>query len=184
LFILVLTFKTEDDKNKFETVYSKYKRLLLHKAYGILHDYMLAEDAASEAFLRIYKNLDKIDDPESNKCIAFIVTIVKNVSLTLLKKKTGQPAEELPENQQDSFELENSVVSALSTQEIYDLLEQVGEEYKNVFILKYAYDMSNKEIAKTMGTSPNHVGVLLHRTKKKLHTILREEGYVHEPERA
>lgn len=180
MFFIVLAFQTEDDRDKFTYIYEQYKRLLLHKAYGILHDYMLAEDAASEAFLRIYKNLDKIDDPKSNKCIAFIVTIVKNVSLTLLKRRAQQTTEELFDNQQDSFELESFVVSELSSQEIYGLLEQLGEEYKNVFLLKYAHDLSNKEIGATLDISPNHVGVLLHRAKKKLSDILRERGYAHE----
>jgi len=177
LFVLVLAFKTESDRDKFEYIYSKYKRLLLHKAYGILHDYMLAEDAASEAFLRIYKNLDKIDDPRSNKCIAFVVTIVKNAALTLLKKKTRDRAEELLDNNQDSFELEDFVVSELSSQAIYGLMDEVGEEYKSVFLLKYAYDMSNKEIGSALGISPNNVGVLLHRARKKISDILRKEGY-------
>ncbi|MDL2237226.1 sigma-70 family RNA polymerase sigma factor [Christensenellaceae bacterium OttesenSCG-928-K19] len=180
MILLVLAFSSEEEKSKFEYIYEKYKNLLLHKAYGILHDYMLAEDAASEAFLRIYKNLGKIDDPDSGRCIAFIVTIVKNVSLTLLQKKAKNTAEELPEQQQDEFRLEDFVVSELSSGEIYNLLEQVGEEYKNAFLLKYAYDMSNQEIGKTMGVSANHVGVLLHRAKKKLKAILQEGGYAHE----
>ena len=58
---------------------------MLHKAYEILQDYHLAEDAASEAFIRIHRNIHKIDDPTDKRSIAFIVTIVKNVSLTILK---------------------------------------------------------------------------------------------------
>lgn len=179
MVLLVLSFKTEDDKNKFEYLYSKYKNLLLHKAYGILHDYMLAEDAVSEAYLRIYKNLSKIDDPESARCIAFIVTIVKNTALTLLQKKVKHTADELYDEQQDAFELENHVVSQLGTEEIYRLLNQLGEEYRSVFLMKYAYDYNNQEIGKLLGMNANHVGVLLHRAKKKLSSILIEEGYLH-----
>ena len=42
---IFLTFATEEDKLKFERLFEKYKRLLLYKAYGILGDYSLAEDA-------------------------------------------------------------------------------------------------------------------------------------------
>ncbi len=180
MVLLVLAFSSEEEKDKFEYLYSKYKNLLLHKAYGILHDYMLAEDAASEAFLRIYKNLAKIEDPDSGRCIAFLVTIVKNVSLTLLQKKARHTAEELPVEQQDDFRLEDFVVSRLTSSEIYGLLAQVGEEYKNAFVLKYAYAMSNQEIGKTMGVSANHVGVLLYRAKKKLSQLIKEGGQAHE----
>jgi RNA polymerase sigma-70 factor (ECF subfamily) len=61
--LLIFTFETERERDKFEYIFNKYKKLILHKAYDVLRDYALAEDAASEAFIRIYKNLDKISDP-------------------------------------------------------------------------------------------------------------------------
>ncbi len=178
MFFIVLAFGSEQERDKFEYLYSKYKNLLLKKAYDILQDYMLAEDAVSEAYLRIYKNLSKIDDVDSGRSIAFLVTIAKNAALTLLEKKNKNATAEIPEEQADGFELEGQVVAALGTEEIYRLINSVGEEYKNVFLLKYAYDYSNQEIGKLLKINANHVGVLLHRAKKKLAAILREEGYI------
>jgi RNA polymerase sigma-70 factor (ECF subfamily) len=175
-----LSFDTEGEKNKFEYLYEKYKRLLLKKAYGILGDFMLAEDAVSEAYLRVYKNLGKIDDPDSGRSIAFLVTIVKNAALTLLKKEMRNTSEELFDNQEDGFELENYVVSAISSDEQYKTLNRIGEEQRSVFLMKYAYDYSNQEIGKALGVNANHVGVLLHRAKKKIAAIMAEEGLLHE----
>lgn len=175
MVLIVLSFKTEEDRDKFEYIYSKYKNLLLLKAYGVLNDYMLAEDAVSEALLRIYKNLGKIDDPASKQSISFVVTIVKNVALTMLQKKIKNTAEELVVEPGDGFELEEHVVSALSEAEIYNVVGELGEEYKSVFLLKYAYDMSNKEIASMLDIAPNHVGVLLFRAKKKLAAMLKAQ---------
>ncbi len=62
---VVLTFTDASERDKFEYIFHKYKKLMMHKAYSVLGDYMLAEDAASEAFIRIYKNLRKIGDPDS-----------------------------------------------------------------------------------------------------------------------
>jgi RNA polymerase sigma-70 factor (ECF subfamily) len=178
LILLILTFGTEGEKNKFEYIYAKYKRLLYSKAYGILRDHMMAEDAVSEAMLRVYKNLGKIGDPDGGKSVAFVVTIVKNVSLTMLKRKNSNVTELLQDNSQDDFELESDVVSRMSAGEIYCMLKKVNEEYRNVFLLKYAYDMSNKEIGKMMGISPNNVGVLLHRAKKKISVLRKRRGCI------
>ena len=175
--ILVFTFSSERERDKFEYIFQTYKKLMLHKAYSILHDYMLAEDAASEAFIRIYKNLYKIDDPTSKQSIAFIITIVKNVALTMLQREKGAYTEELDEKREDNFNLEESTVSQLSSEYIYQIVDKLSEELKGVFLLKYTYGLSHREIGRILGISENNVTVRLHRAKNKLAALLRREGY-------
>ena len=153
---------------------------MLHKAFAILQDYHLAEDATSEAFIRIYKNIHKIEDPADNKSIAFIVTIVKNVALTMLKKEKSHITEEYDEEQVDDFNLEEQTISQLNSEYIYGALDKLGEEMKAVFLLKYAHEMSHFEIGKILGINENNVTVRLHRAKKKLAELLSqaEGGYV------
>lgn len=175
--ILIFSFSTTEERDKFEYIYAHYKNLMLHKAYGVLKDYMLAEDAVSEALIRIYKNLHKIEDPTSNQSIAFVVTIAKNAALTMLSKEKKQAAEPIDEAQQDSFDLEGYMLAELSSEKIYGILSQIGEELRSVFVLKYARDLPHKEIGQLLGISENNVTVRLHRAKKKLAQILVKEGY-------
>ena len=147
---------------------------MLHKAYAILQDYHLAEDAVSEAFIRIHKNIHKIDDPTDNKCVAFIVTIVKNVSLTMLKKEKSHITEEYDEELANDFNFEEQIISELSSEFIYKTLDKLSEEMKGVFLLRYAHDLSHKEIARILNISENNVTVRLHRAKKKLAELLYE----------
>ena len=174
--ILIFAFRNEEDQDKFEYLYQKYKNLLLHKAYDILKDYALAEDAVSEAYIRIYKNLHKIDDPAANRSIAFVVTIVKNVALTMLSKEKRITAEEYDDTQADSFDLEESVMSGVTSRQIYAAMELLGEELRSVFLLRYAYDYSLKEVGALLGISENNAAVRLHRAKKKLALLLAKEG--------
>ena len=178
--ILLFAFANETDRDKFEYLYQKYKNLLLHKAYDILKDYALAEDAVSEAYIRIYKNMHKIGDPAENRSIAFAVTIVKNVALTMLSKEKAAVFAELDDTQADSFDLEEKVLAALSSQRIYATMEPLGEELRSVFLLRYAYDYSFKEIGALLGVSENNAAVRLHRAKKKVAQLLEKEGYAGE----
>ena len=178
--LLVFAFSSEQERDKFEYIFAKYKNLMLHKAYGILHDYMLAEDAASEAFIRIYKNIHKIDDPKSPRAVAFIVTIVKNTALTILKQNRISDTEPLDEQESDGFDLEESVLGEMSSERIFTLLDGINEELKSVFLLKYAYDLPHKEIGEMLGITENNVTVRLHRARKAIASILAGEGYVHE----
>ncbi len=166
-------------RDKLEYIHSRYMNLMLFKAREILRDSMLAEDAVSEAFIRIYKNLDKIDDPSSNKSLAFIITIVKNAALTILKKENRYVLDgsDEPEDVRDPSDLEERVLSDLSAETIYRLVERLGEELRGVFMLRYAYDMPHREIAKLLGISENNVTVRLHRARKKLSGLLSKEGY-------
>ena len=178
--ILFFVFTEEEAKDKFEYIYNKYKRLMLHKAYGIMHNYSLAEDAVSEAFIRIYKNLEKIEDPDSNMSISFIMTIVTNAALTMIKKEQKWDYEEIAEEQGDSIRIETAVLSKITANEIIALTNTLSEDLKSVFLLKYAHELSHNEIASILGITENNVTVRLHRAKKKLSTLLVKEGYANE----
>lgn len=179
--MIILSFSTENDKAKFDYIYHNYKKLLLFKAYNVLKDYSLAEDAVSEAFLRIYKNLHKIEDIKSNQTVSFLVTIVKNVSITLLnKEKRGTTVELADYDKADDFNLEELVMSQAVANNVIKIIETLKDELKAPFLLKYAHDLSHKEISNILHISENNVTVRIHRAKKKLAELLGEEGNVYE----
>ena len=180
--ILVFTFSDEREANKFEYLYKKYKNLLYFKAWEILHDEMAAEDAVSETMIRVYKNMEKIGDPDSPQSVSFLVTIAKNVSLTLAKKKSAAPLL-LPENEDedadepaDTFDLEEEVLAAITEENLCVVIGRLDEEARNIFVMKYAYDLSHKEIAELLGMTENNVTVRLHRTRKRLAEMVSAEG--------
>ena len=171
----LVTFASESDKDKFEYMYEKYKRLLWTKAFDILKDSGLAEDAVSEAFLRAYKHFNKIGDPDANQSVSYLVTIVKNVAITLYhKEKRVTPIDVAEYEEADDFDLEEFITTQDETAQAMKLVDRLKEEQKAVFLLKYAHDMSHREIAKTLGITENNVTVRLHRAKAKLLTWAKE----------
>jgi RNA polymerase sigma-70 factor (ECF subfamily) len=165
----LITFASESDKNKFEYIYEKYKRLLWTKAYDILKDYELAEDAVSEAFIRAYKHMHKIGDPDAGQSVSYLVTIVRNVAINLYhKEKRVTPVDVTEHDEADDFDLENLVTTRDEAVEALKLVNRLGDEQKAVFLLKYAHDMSHREIARALGITENNVTVRLYRAKTKL----------------
>lgn len=177
--LILLTFESEDERHKFAALFDKYKKLLLHTAYGILYDYSLAEDAVSEAYIRVYKNLSKIADIESPQTISFLVTIVRNTSRTILnkEKKYSVSPNEL-ETLQDDYNMEESILSSAITGDMLKTVGKLKEELRAPFLLKYAHDLPHKEIAALLHISENNVTVRIHRAKNKLAELFREAGYV------
>lgn len=165
--------------SKFEKIYMQYGKLMYSKAYEILRDYDIAEDAVSEAFIRIFKNLHKLDDEvPSARTASFVVTVVKNVALTMLQKQNSTeilPFEESPDIP-ESENMEDNIVAKLSAEEILSVVDGLPEDLKQVFLMFFAYDMSLKEIGKTLNITSNLAAVRLHRAKKQLsERILKEE---------
>ncbi|MDR1538646.1 MAG: RNA polymerase sigma factor [Clostridiales bacterium] len=170
-----------DDSSKFEYLYSKYKNYLLYKSYQILGDYALAEDAVSEAYIRIYKNLRKINLDDAGRTIAFLAIIAKNESLTLLSKRKNVLFSELEEfNSADSYDLEGNALSDAVADDMMKVICTLKEELKQPFLLSYAYDMSHKEIASVLGITENNATVRIHRAKKKIAQLLKKGGLIDE----
>jgi len=182
--ILVFTFADAQEARKFEYLYRKYKSLLYYKAWEILHDQMAAEDALSETMIRVYRNMNKIADPDSPESASFLTTIVRNVSLTMRKRQMSAPEptafgadEETPDDEPaDAFDLEATVIGELTEEKLYVILGKLDEESRNIFVLKYAYDLSHREIAEQLNLTENNVTVRLHRTRKKLAGMAVKDG--------
>lgn len=193
MLLIFTVFPNEYEKSKFEYIYNKYKKLLLYKANMILNDYSLSEDAVSEAFLRVYKNLHKIDDPDSGMTISFLVTIVKNTAINILNKNKNifvSVSDSDSKSDSDTgsniygnelrsdFNLEEYVVSEAVTEEMLRVVDKLKDELKDCFLMMYAYNMSYKEIGRVLNISEANVTVRIHRAKKKLIALLKEENYI------
>jgi RNA polymerase sigma-70 factor (ECF subfamily) len=173
--MILLSFETEAEKNTFEYMYEKYKRLLWRKAYDILKDHALAEDAVSEAFIRVYRHMHRIKDPDSGQTVAFLATIVKNIAINLYHKRNRNLPTDFGEFEQaDSFDMEESVAKKDEAARAVSLLDKLSEELRSVFLLKYAHDLPHKEIGRILDISENNVTVRLFRAKKKIAELAKE----------
>jgi RNA polymerase sigma-70 factor (ECF subfamily) len=176
---MFLSFATEDERSVFDYLYEKYKRLLYAKAYDILKDSGLAEDAVSEAYIRVYRNMHRIEGPDSGQTAAFLVTIVKNVAITMYHKRNKVVPADFSEYEEASeYNLEQSVETKAEAEQAVELLEKLGEELKAVFLLKYAHGLPHKEIGQVLGITENNVTVKQKKKKKKLNALLGKERHV------
>lgn len=62
--------------------------MFFRTAYKITQDKYLAEDALSEAFEKITRNIDKINNLKKEDIPPYCMKIVKNTAIDIIKKKT------------------------------------------------------------------------------------------------
>ncbi|MEG0943716.1 MAG: sigma-70 family RNA polymerase sigma factor [Angelakisella sp.] len=174
----LLAFDTQEETDKFERIYIKTNRILFGYAFSILENKELAEDAVHDAFVRLSHNLNKIDDPECKKSINYMITIVKNVSLSMLSQAKRQQNEYFDEEDEAAASDELSPLDYSTRKESYALLhdavKMLSDSYRSIIELKYYNDLSQSEIADILKISENNVSVRLYRAQEQLQKNLRK----------
>lgn len=169
---------TEDEKTKFEQLYLEYRFTMLHVARQILHDDMLAEDAVHDAFLALLKNLDKIDEISCKKTKAYIVIIVRNKAIDIIRHKNKEIiSDDFSENIEDStFQPENIYIKKEDVHILTSCIQKLDVKYRSVIELHYFCQLSAPEIAESLNISRENVDVRLCRAKKLLHEMLNNSN--------
>ena len=162
MIALYLSLVDENQKDKFEKVYYKYKDLMFYIAYEVLRNERDAEDAVQEGFLRIAKNISKILDVNSSKSKNFVVLITKREAMKIYnkRKKRGEDTD---------IELEKIHVSdANIINDVKLAIEKMPYKYSSLLTLKYVMGYSGKEISEITGLSETNVRQQLLKARKML----------------
>ncbi len=162
----------DNEKDKFERIYHKYKGLMLSCAYSILKDESLSEDAVHNAFLRILSNLSKIDEVDSPRTRGFVLVITENVSKTMYNSLNRVKVIELDENIPYDVTVEQKTEQNLTAEFIAEKIALLPENYRSVLTLRYFNGLDDKEIASVLGISHSLARKRLERARKALGKLL------------
>lgn len=162
------------DKNNFYNIYEKYKYLMFSIAMDILKDQHSAEDAVQEAFVKILKHYEKIDDIESDRTKRLIITITKNCAIDIYRKRSRQWNSETDIEKIIHLEHRDSYFAVESGR--YKWIDKLPDMYKEVLILKYSSGFSNTEIAEILEVSEVNVRKRISRARKLLKKNIEERG--------
>lgn len=171
LFLMMID--APDDRSRFCILYETYRHLLLTVAMDVLGDSYLAEDAVQETFLRIARNMDKIDEIHSRQTKRYLISTARNAAIDLYRKQDRQRRREV--NVEDAEAM--MPVSYLETDmdnAVLDILKNLPEKYREVFLLKYSAGMENSQIAKICGIRETTVRQRIARGKAMIEDALEK----------
>lgn len=162
------------DQEKFQMIYDKYRLLMIYTAKNIFNDNRLAEEAVQEAFIKIARVVGQIEDIDSHKTKNFTVIITRNTCLDILDKENRHRG---LVNFDDVVNVSPSVnveMQIIENKELLDIIKELPEEDRNVILLKYYYEFSEKEISALLGISYDASRKRLQRARKKLEKPLEK----------
>lgn len=137
----------------------------------MLNDQMQADDIVQEVFIKLYQNLDNIHNRQSIQFWLFKTT--RNEILTLFRNRGNKQLYSNALNVEDveiesafslTEELENKELSRLILHE----LNNMPEDFREVFVLKEYSGLCYKEIAKLLEIDEDLVKSRLYKTRQKL----------------
>jgi len=162
----------------------KYGRRCRSIAFDILHNREDTEECVDDTYLALWNNIPP-DCP--NNFSAYIYRILRNLSLNKLQQRRAKkrgggelelaidelsqliPASGTPQQTLEARELARAIDRFLAT---------LSRDDRLIFLARYWLILSTETAARRLGFSGSKVRTSLHRSRKKLHKYLSEEGYI------
>lgn len=175
MLMLLQMMEHQEEKRKFVIIYEKYRYLMLKVASDVLNDQYWAEDAVHEAFVKVAGNIDKIGDVESRATKRYLITITKNTAIDIYRKRHQQMEKEIFMEKLEERE-DVSYMEADVDNQVLDILKNLPEKYRDIFLLKYSNNFENKEIAQILGITEGNVRQRIARGKVLIQEALEQLG--------
>jgi RNA polymerase sigma-70 factor (ECF subfamily) len=152
----------------FELLLTTYDRKVFHLAYALLGSRSLAEDAAQDIFVRIWRALPSYRGEASLS--TWVYAITRNTCLTTRKRSVTQSTSSLDDPAVLGLveSRGDGAPRVPHTPDLAALVSQLPEKYKQALLLFYMEEKSYEEVAHQMALPVGTVRTYLHRGKKAL----------------
>jgi RNA polymerase sigma factor (sigma-70 family) len=165
------------DANAFEELVNQYALFVYNLALRVLRDPQEAEEAAQEAFLRVWRSLDSFR--QKAKFRTWLYTIVTNVCYDRLPK-LKQELISMDVKEVILPDVDNLPEERVITEEKQQLLQQaiddLPEHYKLLITLRHLQEMSYDEIAEVTGQPLGTVKTGIYRARRLLAERIKAYG--------
>lgn len=164
------------DVGAFTELYTRYAGHILRYLYGRIREPEAAQDLTQEVFLRVLKGIGGFEYRGEKSFLGWLYTIAGNVLIGQARRKNpiSTPLD-------DGVEIadphgQEAVHSISERLALRQAIGRLTEDQQQVLVLKFFADMTNNEIAQTIGRSEGAVKALQHRALNALQLILEQEA--------
>lgn len=158
------------DEAAFGALVQRHQERAWRIARGMIGDREEASDLAQEAFLRVFKALDRFDF--QHEFTTWLSRIVSNLAIDHLRRRrpitTGEDdGETRPEREDESAPRPADRIEREETARLVrECIDRLAPHFRNVMVLRELEGLSCKEIAEIVGATQVTVRWRLHRGRK------------------
>lgn len=130
--------------------YRAHYRSLLGLAALLLDDTASCEDVVQEAFIRVHSARKRVRDPE--KTLAYLRQTVVNLSRSTLRRRI-LGLKLLSKPMPDMASAEEGAYDSLERRDLIKAMKGLQRRQREVLVLRYFADMTEAQVAETLGIS-------------------------------
>ncbi|WP_372482560.1 SigE family RNA polymerase sigma factor [Streptomyces bambusae] len=130
--------------------YRQHYRSLLGLAALLLDDTASCEDVVQEAFIRVHSARSRVRDPE--KTLAYLRQTVVNLSRSALRRRILS-LKLLSKPMPDMASAEEGAYDQLERDDLIKAMKGIQRRQREVLVLRYFADMTEAQVAETLGIS-------------------------------
>jgi len=166
------------DHDAFAVLAGAFVARLDAAARLILRDHDLARDAVQEGFIRAWRSLPSLRDPDRFE--AWLRSLVARSCLDILRRRSRRAIEvELGPTDGPSLD---DVSAATADRDLLDMvLRRLPPEGRAVVVLRYYFDLEVPEIAASLAIPVGTVKATVHRSMALMRTVLADIDPEHAP---
>lgn len=172
----------ERNEKAIEASEKKYGKYCFFIAHSILRNKEDSEECVNDTYIKAWNS---IPPKKPEKLSTFLGKITRNLALDILEKKSAKKRgnntlsvvlEELHECIPSPSSAENEVDKIQLIENLNCFVKTLSEENRKIFLQRYWYMMSVKEIAQQNDFTESKVKMSLMRTRENLRIFLEKEG--------
>lgn len=166
------------DSEAFGKLYDMFFNRIYSYVYYKVGDTTEAEDLTEQVFMKALEAIDKFEW-KGVPFSSWLFRIASNVVIDYYRTRsrvTMVPVEDFAVELGETESSEEAAIKKLSQEKLYIAISRLTEEQQQVIILKFLTNLSNAEIANTLGKTAGAVKALQHRALRALHKILKGAG--------
>jgi RNA polymerase sigma-70 factor (ECF subfamily) len=150
------------DEEAFEALFRECVADVHGYAISLLGDRSAAEDVTALAFERLYRSRARLDHRRGTPR-GWLFAIARNAALDELRRRRRQPRYELEEELVADRDCAEALEHVERRATVRDALAVLSPREREVVLLKFHGQLSNRELARALGISESNAGTRLHR---------------------
>lgn len=178
MLIFLEMLESDEDRLSFQRIYERNYMKMYYAALNMSGDKHMAEDAVHEAFLKLAEKYSDYASYSDERMTGMCVVMAKQKLIDMYRKDEKLELVDIYDYEEEFVAEEIVIDSIILNEEIETLkgaIEKLTGTSKNVLELKYYQELSNSEIAETLGISKKYVEVRLNRAKGALRKVVEKE---------
>ena len=154
-------------------LFGAHYRSLVRLAAMMVHDIATAEEVVQDSFVAMHAGLHRLRDSE--KALSYLRAAVVNRSRSVLRhrvvvdRNAPKPAPDMPS-------AEHSALAQIERSSVVDALRTLPHRQREVVVLRYYADLSEAQIAATMGITRGAVKSHTSRAMAALRCVLERDA--------